>query len=58
MRRIYLPQYSGKPITRPDGRPWAMDTPFLKDGKNIYNHAEDTAENWGPFPEVKKEEAA
>ena len=34
MRRIYLPQYSGTPITRPDGKPWAMATPFLKDGKN------------------------
>jgi hypothetical protein len=58
MRRIYLPQYSATPITRPDGKPWAMATPFLKGGVNIYNHAEDTPENYGPFPEVKKEEAA
>jgi hypothetical protein len=34
MRRIYLPQYSASPITRPDGKPWAMAT-------NIYNHVED-----------------
>jgi hypothetical protein len=53
MRRIYLPQYSDRPLTRPDGKPWAMATPFLKNGKNIYNHAEDQPENWGPFPEGK-----
>jgi hypothetical protein len=58
MRRIYLPQYSAAPILRPDGLPWAIATPFLKQGKNIYNHAGDTKENYGPFPEVKKEEAA
>jgi ectoine hydroxylase-related dioxygenase (phytanoyl-CoA dioxygenase family) len=58
MRRIYLPQYSAKPIDRPDGKPWAMATPFLRDGKNIYNHTEDTAERFGPFPETKKENAA
>lgn len=58
MRRIYLPQYSATPITRPDGKPWAMATPFLKGGVNVYNHAEDTAENFGPFPEVKTVEAA
>ena len=55
MRRIYLPQYSGAPINRPDGKPWAMATPFLKGGKNVYNHAGDTEENWGPFPDKKKE---
>lgn len=58
MRRIYLPQYSAKPISRPDGKPWAMATPFLKDGKNIYNHPEDTAERYGPFPEKVKDAAA
>jgi len=57
MRRIYLPQYSGAPIRRPDGKPWAMATPFLKDGKNIYNHAEDSADKYGPFPDKKKEAA-
>jgi hypothetical protein len=55
MRRIYLPQYSGAPINRPDGKPWAMATPFLKNGKNIYNHAEDSEANWGPFPDKSKE---
>jgi ectoine hydroxylase-related dioxygenase (phytanoyl-CoA dioxygenase family) len=54
MRRIYLPQYSSAPITRPDGKPWAMATPFLKHGKNIYNHAEDVAEVFGPFPDKAK----
>jgi hypothetical protein len=51
MRRIYLPQYSGEPIRRPDGKPWAMATPFVKDGRIIYRHDEDTAEKYGPFPE-------
>ena len=55
MRRIYLPQYSAAPIERPDGKPWAMATPFLENGVNIYNHAEDLAENYGPFPETVKE---
>jgi hypothetical protein len=58
MRRIYLPQYSAAPIERPDGKPWAIATPFLKDGKNIYNHAEDTAERFGPFPDKAKDAAA
>lgn len=55
MRRIYLPQYSGAPIPRPDGKPWAMATPFLKDGRNVYDHANDSAEKYGPFPDKKKE---
>jgi len=55
MRRIYLPQYSGAPIPRPDGKPWAMATPFLKDGKNVYDHAGDTEEKYGPFADKKKE---
>ncbi|MCA9236200.1 MAG: phytanoyl-CoA dioxygenase family protein [Planctomycetales bacterium] len=52
MRRIYLPQYSCEPITRPDGKPWAMAVPFLKDGQVVYDHARDAAENYGPFPET------
>jgi ectoine hydroxylase-related dioxygenase (phytanoyl-CoA dioxygenase family) len=55
MRRIYLPQYSAAPIKRPDGKPWAIATPFVKDGKNIYDHASDTQENNGPFPDKAKE---
>jgi hypothetical protein len=57
MRRIYLPQYSAAPIDRPDGKPWAMATPFLHAGRNIYNHAEDTPERYGPFPDKAKEAA-
>jgi hypothetical protein len=57
MRRIYLPQYSASPIDRPDGKPWAMATPFLKGGENIYRHADDTPERFGPFPDKSKEAA-
>ena len=57
MRRIYLPQYSAAPILRPDGKPWAMATPFLKDGRNIYDHARDTAEVNGPFPAMAEQPA-
>jgi hypothetical protein len=53
MRRIYLPQYSSAPIHRPDGKPWAMATPFIRGGKVVYNRADDTAEKYGPFPEKK-----
>jgi hypothetical protein len=53
MRRIYLPQYSSAPIHRPDGKPWAMATPFIQGGKVVYNRADDTAEKYGPFPEKK-----
>ena len=31
-----------------------MATPFLKGGKNIYDHAGDSAEKYGPFPAEKK----
>jgi hypothetical protein len=57
MRRIYLPQYSAAPILRPDGKPWAMATPFLKNGKNIYDHADDTPERYGPFADPAKDAA-
>jgi ectoine hydroxylase-related dioxygenase (phytanoyl-CoA dioxygenase family) len=55
MRRIYLPQYSAAPILRQDGKPWAMATPFLKGGKNIYDHANDMPESYGPFPDKAKD---
>jgi len=55
MRRIYLPQYSAAPIPRPDGKPWALATPFLKGGKNVYDHANDTEDKYGPFPDKNKE---
>ena len=54
MRRVYLPQYSAAPIHRPDGKPWAMATPFLQGGKNIYDHANDKPESFGPFPAAEK----
>ncbi|MGC2403210.1 MAG: phytanoyl-CoA dioxygenase family protein [Acidobacteriaceae bacterium] len=57
MRRIYLPQYSAAPILRPDGKPWAMATPFLKEGKNVYDHDGDTPDRYGPFPDKSKEGA-
>lgn len=57
MRRIYLPQYSAAPIRRPDGKPWAMATPFLRDGKNIYDHAADTPDRYGPFSDKSKDAA-
>ena len=55
MRRVYLPQYSGAPILRPDGKPWAMATPFLRGGKVVYDHTGDTEDKYGPFPDKKKE---
>ncbi|MCG3147193.1 MAG: hypothetical protein PCFJNLEI_00631 [Verrucomicrobiae bacterium] len=48
MRRIYLPQYSGEPILNNAGNYWALATPFVKAGKLVYNHADDTAEKYGP----------
>lgn len=38
MRRIYLPQYSAEPITRPDtGKLHAQAVPFLKGGRIVYD---------------------
>jgi hypothetical protein len=53
MRRIYLPQYSAAPINRPDGKPWAMATPFVQGGKVVYDRAGDSPDKYGPFPEKK-----
>jgi hypothetical protein len=50
MRRIYLPQYASAPIGGDDLKQWAMAVPFVKDGKVIYDAAEDKAEKYGPFP--------
>jgi ectoine hydroxylase-related dioxygenase (phytanoyl-CoA dioxygenase family) len=55
MRRVYLPQYSAAPIHRPDGKLWALATPFLNDGKIIYDRTDDTAEKYGPIPAEKSE---
>ncbi len=36
MRRVYLPQYSSEPITKPDGTGiWNMAVPFVRDGKQV-----------------------
>jgi len=48
MRRIYLPQYSREPIYHTTGKLWALATSFVKDGKLVYNRADDTAEKYGP----------
>lgn len=53
MRRVYVAQYSGAPITGPDGKPWSMAVPFLKGGKMVYDHAADTSDNWGPVPRTQ-----
>ncbi len=50
MRRIYLPQYSANPILRPDGSLWAQAVPFLKGGRNVYDHPNDTAAKYGGAP--------
>jgi len=50
MRRVYLPQYSAQPIIRKDGKLWAMATPFLEDGKIIFDHEGDAVEKFGPVP--------
>ena len=55
MRRVYLPQYSATPINRPDGKPWALATPFLKDNRIVYSRPDDTEDKYGPFPDEKKE---
>lgn len=48
MRRVYLPQYSGEPLYKTDGKLAALATPFVKDGQLVYNHDDDTAEKYGP----------
>jgi len=52
MRRIYLGQYSASPILRPDGSLWTQAVPFIKDGQNIYDHDDDTAEKYGGHPGI------
>lgn len=34
-RRVYLPQYSPAPILRPDGTPFSLVEPFLRDGRIV-----------------------
>lgn len=38
MRRVYLAQYAGEIVRRPDGTPWGRHDPFLKDGKFVGEH--------------------
>ncbi|MEM9305305.1 MAG: phytanoyl-CoA dioxygenase family protein [Pseudomonadota bacterium] len=55
MRRVYLPQYAAAPILHSEtGEQMNLGVPFVRDGVNIYGHAEDTAERWGgsPAPEI------
>jgi ectoine hydroxylase-related dioxygenase (phytanoyl-CoA dioxygenase family) len=44
MRRVYLGQYSSQPILNQEGKLWSKAVPFLKDGKNVYDHQADVAE--------------
>ncbi len=51
MRRVYLPQYAPAPVVNSQtGEQMNLAVPFVKDGKNIYEHDTDTAENWGGSP--------
>lgn len=52
LRRVYLPQYTGTPLLKPDGSRWAMTVPFVKDGRIVYDHATDTAKNHGGHPAI------
>ena len=51
MRRVFLPQYAAAPIVNSKtGEQMNLAVPFVSDGKNIYDHATDTADNWGGSP--------
>ena len=51
MRRVFLPQYTPAPIANTQtGEQMNLAVPFVKGGKNIYDHATDTSENWGGSP--------
>ena len=53
MRRVYLAQYSSEPLMKGDGsRVWAIATPFMNDGRIVYDKASDTAANNGGKPGV------
>lgn len=48
MRRVYLAQYSPAPVHNTQtGEQMNLAVPFVKDGKNIYDPATDTKDNWG-----------
>lgn len=50
MRRVYLAQYSSEPVRDSTGQLWILGVPFVKDGKIVYNRADDVPEKYGPFP--------
>ncbi len=48
MRRVYLPQYTPAPIVdSKTGERTNLAVPFVKDGKVVYDHDNDTADRWG-----------
>ena len=50
MRRVYLPQYVSETMRlSSNGERVHMNVPFLKDGEVVYDHAMDTAANWGGY---------
>jgi len=50
MRRVYVAHYSSEPIYGPGGKIRDMAVPFVKDGRLIYDHANDNPEQYGPMP--------
>ncbi len=54
MRRVYLPQYSAEPIIHPQGKLHAWATPFVRDGRIIYDPKTDKA---GGYPACKGDPA-
>jgi len=48
MRRVYLPQYAPAPLHHSEtGEQFNLAVPFVRNGRNIYDHKGDTPENWG-----------
>lgn len=48
MRRVYLPQYAPAPLRHSQtGERFNLAVPFLKEGRNVYDHAADIPERWG-----------
>ena len=48
MRRVYLPQYAQAPVHHSStGERFNLAVPFLKNGRNVYDHGADTPDRWG-----------
>ncbi len=48
MRRVYLPQYASAPLHHSKtGEQFNLAVPFVRGGRNIYDHEADTSEAWG-----------